>query len=82
MDEEILTEDYQTGIAVLDFTSYRAICEDLEVRCGSGGKGLKRRVSLLRWFHSPVNWCDDCWDEGRLAPWRNGKLLTGGGSWS
>ena len=25
-----------------------------------------------------LNWCDYCYDGGRLVPWGNGKLLTGG----
>ena len=45
-------------------------------------QGFKAKGSLLGWLHSLVNWCDDCWDRGRLVPLRNGKLLTGGGSWS
>ena len=45
VSEAILAEDYQTGIAVLDSISNRTICEDLEVRCGNGGKGLKQKVS-------------------------------------
>ena len=78
VDEVILAEDYQAGIVVLDCISNRAIGEDLEVLRGSEGKGLKRKVSLLGWRHSLVNWCDYCRDGGRLVPWKNWKLLTGG----
>ena len=49
VDKVILAEDYQTGTAVLDTTANRTICEEVEVRWGNGGKGLKRKVSLLRW---------------------------------
>ena len=49
MDEFMLTEDYKAGTAVLDSTSNCAICEDLEVRWVDGGKGLKRKISLLGW---------------------------------
>ena len=49
IDEVILAEDYQTGTAVLDSISYRIICVDLVVSLGNGGKGLKRKVSLLGW---------------------------------
>ena len=51
VDKVILAEDYQTGTAVLDSISNRAICEDLEVRWGNGGNGLKRKVSLLGRCH-------------------------------
>ena len=49
VDEIILAEDYQTGTAVLDSFSNRTICEDLEVRWEDGGKGMKKKVSLLGW---------------------------------
>ena len=49
MDDVILAEDYQTGTAIIDFVSNRTICEDLVVRWGNGGKGLKRKVYLLGW---------------------------------
>ena len=49
VDEVISTEDYQTGSTVLDSTSNRTICEDLEVRWGNGVNGLKGKVSLLGW---------------------------------
>ena len=65
--EVILTDDYQTGTTVLDSTSSRTICEDLEVCCGNAAKGLKRKVSLLGWRHSLVNWFDDCWDRRGLS---------------
>ena len=41
MDEVILAEDYQTGTAILDSSLNQAICEDVVVRWGDGGKGLK-----------------------------------------
>ena len=43
-----LIEDYQTD-TVLNSSSNRTISDDLDVRCGEGGKGLKRKVSLLAW---------------------------------
>ena len=49
MDEVIVAEDYQAGTAVLDCILNRTICEDVEVCWGNGGKGLKRKVSLLGW---------------------------------
>ena len=55
IDEVTLTEDYQTGTAVLDFTSNRTFCEDLDVLWWDGGKCLKRKVSLLGWLHSLDN---------------------------
>ena len=76
MDVVILTEDYQTGTVVLDSTSSRTMCEDLEVRLGDGGKGLMQKV---------------CWDDDILlstgvmivrmweaCPMGYGKLFTGG----
>ena len=48
MDKVFLAENYQTGTAILDSTSNRTICEDLEVCWANGGKGLKQKVSLLR----------------------------------
>ena len=49
MDEVILADDYQTGSDILYSTANRTICEDLEVRWGNGGNGMKRKVSLLGW---------------------------------
>ena len=49
VDEAIMEEDYQTGDADLDSISNRTMYEDLEVRWGNGGKGLKQNVSLLGW---------------------------------
>ena len=67
VDEVILSEDYEIGTTILDCISNRTICEDLEVRLGNGGIGLKRKFSLLGWCHSLVNWCDDCWIGGGLS---------------
>ena len=44
-DEVILTEDYNTGTAVLDSTSNQTINEDVEVHWEDGCEGLKQMVS-------------------------------------
>ena len=49
VDMVILAEVYQAGTVVHDSITNLTICEDLEVRWGNGGKGLKRMVSLLGW---------------------------------
>ena len=49
VDEVILNDDYQTGTTILDSTSNRSICEDLEVHWGGGSKSLKQNLSLHGW---------------------------------
>ena len=83
VDEVIMTEDYQTGTAILDSISNQAICKDLDVRWGDGSMDLSARsicldgdILLLLLAHqdvvfesSFVNWRCDCWDWGMFILW-------------
>ena len=67
--EVILTEDYQTGIAVLDSTSNRNIGEYVEIRWG--WRQVFEAKKYLSWndYIFSLNWYDDYWYGGGLPHW-------------
>ena len=77
VDEVNLATDYQTGTTILDSIMNRAICEDLEVRWGNGGNGLKQKVFcwdgdiLLSTSVMTVGIVEACaMEEWKAAHWR------------